>query len=209
MRRPPWPKLEVPIWHFKFRAWWSAQTSVSLHRKWSRHVRQYPEQPALSFSQWSYRPAISVPGQRADGGRQRCGRRSCCPATPPPDSQSLRRRAKNFDTEARRSLGIHLTKATTVAGITPASAAPKSARQPPSSHSVVASPQQIQAHFQRSGVPVWSSRAEQVYQTVSKFSSEQLKRGMRLVYEADRGMRDAHPDDRIVMERFVMELTAQ
>jgi DNA polymerase-3 subunit delta len=70
------------------------------------------------------------------------------------------------------------------------------------------SPQQIQAHFTRAGVPVWSSRAEQVYQTVSKFSSEQLKRGMRLVYEADKGLRDARPDDRIVMERFVMELTA-
>ena len=70
------------------------------------------------------------------------------------------------------------------------------------------SPQQIQAHFTRNGVAVWSSRAEQVYQTVSKFSSEQLKRGMRLVYEADKGLRDARPDDRIVMERFVMELTA-
>jgi DNA polymerase III subunit delta len=68
--------------------------------------------------------------------------------------------------------------------------------------------QQIQSHFSRTGVPVWSSRAEQVSQTVSKFSSEQLKRGMRLVAEADRGLRDARPDDRIVMERFVMELTA-
>jgi DNA polymerase-3 subunit delta len=70
------------------------------------------------------------------------------------------------------------------------------------------SPQQIQAHFTRAGVPVWSSRAEQVYQTVSKFSGEQLRRGMLLVYEADKGLRDARPDDRIVMERFVMELTA-
>jgi len=70
------------------------------------------------------------------------------------------------------------------------------------------SAQQIQSHFSRTGVPVWSSRAEQVSQTVSKFSSEQLKRGMRLVYEADKGLRDARPDDRIVMERFVMELTA-
>jgi DNA polymerase-3 subunit delta len=70
------------------------------------------------------------------------------------------------------------------------------------------SPQQIQAHFTRAGLPVWSSRAEQVYQTVSKFSGEQLRRGMQLVYEADKGLRDARPDDRIVMERFVMELTA-
>jgi len=70
------------------------------------------------------------------------------------------------------------------------------------------SPQQIQAHFTKNGVAVWSSRAEQIYQTLSKFSNEQLKRGMRLVYEADKGLRDARPDDRIVMERFVMELTA-
>jgi DNA polymerase-3 subunit delta len=70
------------------------------------------------------------------------------------------------------------------------------------------SPQQIQAHFTRAGLPVWSSRAEQVYQTVSKFSVEQLQRGMQLVYEADKGLRDARPDDRLVMERFVMALTA-
>jgi DNA polymerase-3 subunit delta len=70
------------------------------------------------------------------------------------------------------------------------------------------SPQQIQAHFTRAGLPVWSSRAEQVYQTVSKFSGEQLRRGMELVYEADKSLRDRPPDDRIVMERFVMELTA-
>jgi DNA polymerase-3 subunit delta len=69
------------------------------------------------------------------------------------------------------------------------------------------SAQQIQAHFTRNGVPVWSSRAEQIYQTVSKFSGEQLRRGIQLVYEADKGLRDARPDDRIVMERFVMELT--
>jgi DNA polymerase-3 subunit delta len=70
------------------------------------------------------------------------------------------------------------------------------------------SAQQIQGHFTRAGVPVWSSRAEQVSQTVSKFSGEQLRRGIQLVYEADRGLRDARPDDRVIMERFVMELTA-
>jgi DNA polymerase III subunit delta len=70
------------------------------------------------------------------------------------------------------------------------------------------SPQQIQAHFSRSGVPMWGSRAEQIYQTVSKFSAEQLTRGMTLVFEADKGLRSPRPDDRIVMERFVLELTA-
>ena len=70
------------------------------------------------------------------------------------------------------------------------------------------SPQQIQAHFSRSGVPMWGSRAEQVYQTVSKFSKDQLQRAITLVFEADKGLRSARPDDRIVMERFVTELTA-
>ncbi len=70
------------------------------------------------------------------------------------------------------------------------------------------SPQQIQSNFSRAGVQVWGTRAEQVYQTVSKFSQEQLARGLALVYEADRGLRSARPDDRTVMERFVMMLTA-
>ena len=70
------------------------------------------------------------------------------------------------------------------------------------------SPQQIQGHFNRLGVPVWGSRAEQVYQTVSKFSKEQLARAIELVYQADKGLRSTRPDDRTVMEQFVMELTA-
>jgi DNA polymerase-3 subunit delta len=69
------------------------------------------------------------------------------------------------------------------------------------------SPQQIQGHFSRLGIQMWGSRAEQVYQTVSKFGKPQLERAMKLIFEADRGLRDARPDDRIVMEQFVMNLT--
>jgi DNA polymerase-3 subunit delta len=65
---------------------------------------------------------------------------------------------------------------------------------------------QIQQHFTKLGVPMWGSRADQVYQTVSKFSRPQLERAMTLIFEADRGLRDARPDDRIVMERFILEL---
>jgi DNA polymerase-3 subunit delta len=68
------------------------------------------------------------------------------------------------------------------------------------------SAQQIQGHFARVGVPMWSSRAEQVYQTASKFSKAQLERAMALIYSADKGMRDTHPDDRIVMEQFIVQL---
>jgi DNA polymerase-3 subunit delta len=69
------------------------------------------------------------------------------------------------------------------------------------------SAQQIQGHFTRLGVPVWSSRADQIYQTVGKFSKEQLELGLKLIFAADRGMRDTRPDDRIVMEKFIFALT--
>ena len=70
------------------------------------------------------------------------------------------------------------------------------------------SPQQIQGHFAKMGVPMWGSRAEQVYQTVSKFSKPQLERAMKLIFQADRDLRSARPDDRIVMEQFILQLTA-
>jgi len=68
-------------------------------------------------------------------------------------------------------------------------------------------PQQIQGHFTRLGVPVWGAQAEQIYQTMAKFSKEQLELGMKLIFQADRDMRSARPDDRIVMEKFIFELT--
>ena len=71
----------------------------------------------------------------------------------------------------------------------------------------VKSAQQVQAHFSRSGVPMWPSRAEQVAQTLGRFSAEQLRRGLKLIFKADRDLRSARPDDRIVMEEFVMQLT--
>lgn len=69
-------------------------------------------------------------------------------------------------------------------------------------------PRQIVSHFSRMGIPMWNSRAEQVHQTLTRFSPEQLSRAMTLVFEADRGLRSARPDDRIVMEDFVLRLTA-
>jgi DNA polymerase-3 subunit delta len=70
------------------------------------------------------------------------------------------------------------------------------------------SSQQIQGHFSRLGVPMWGSRAEQVYQTVSKFTRPQMERALGLIFQADKGLRDARPDDRIVMETFIMELVS-
>jgi DNA polymerase III delta subunit len=41
---------------------------------------------------------------------------------------------------------------------------------------------------------------------VAKFSKAQLERALKVIFEADRGLRDARPDDRIVMEQFILEL---
>jgi DNA polymerase-3 subunit delta len=69
-------------------------------------------------------------------------------------------------------------------------------------------PQQVQGHFAKFGVPMWGSRAEQVWGTASKFSKEQLERGLKLIFEADRDLRSARPDDRTVIESFVIRLCA-
>lgn len=67
---------------------------------------------------------------------------------------------------------------------------------------------QVQSHFQRQGVPMWGSRAEQVATTASKFSKQQLERGLALICDADRDLRSARPDDRTVIEDFVVRLCA-
>ena len=69
------------------------------------------------------------------------------------------------------------------------------------------SPSQIEAHFRRLGTPIWRARAEQVAQTLAAFPRGRLKRAVQLIYQADKALRDTRPDDRLVMERFVLELT--
>jgi DNA polymerase-3 subunit delta len=70
------------------------------------------------------------------------------------------------------------------------------------------SPQQVQSYFSKLGVPMWGSRADQVTQTATRFSKAQLETGLRLTFLADRDLRSTRPDDRIVMERFILGLTA-
>jgi len=67
---------------------------------------------------------------------------------------------------------------------------------------------QVQSHFQRLGVQMWGSRAEQVWSTASKFTAAQLERGLKLIFEADRDLRSARPDDRTIVENFVVRLCA-
>lgn len=68
--------------------------------------------------------------------------------------------------------------------------------------------QQIQSHFTRLGIRIWRDRAEQIYQTVTAFSAARLSRAIEKVSGADRALRDARPDDRVVMEELVFSLTA-
>ncbi len=68
------------------------------------------------------------------------------------------------------------------------------------------SSQQIQQALSRPGRPVWRSRAEQIQQTASVFSKEQLEQAMGFLYHADWSLRDARPSDRVVMERLILEL---
>jgi DNA polymerase-3 subunit delta len=66
---------------------------------------------------------------------------------------------------------------------------------------------QIQSFFQKQGTAMWRSRAEQVAQTAQAFSAGRLKKAIVQIYDTDKALRDTRPDDRTVMEKFVMELT--
>jgi DNA polymerase-3 subunit delta len=66
----------------------------------------------------------------------------------------------------------------------------------------------VQGHFQKAGIQMWGSKAEQVMVTATKFSREQLERGLKLIFEADRDLRSARPDDRTIVENFVVKLCA-
>jgi DNA polymerase-3 subunit delta len=72
----------------------------------------------------------------------------------------------------------------------------------------LASASQVQAHFSRQGTPMWRSRAEQVAQTATAYSVEKLRSAVMRIYEVDKALRDARPDDRTIVEKFVFDLTS-
>lgn len=69
--------------------------------------------------------------------------------------------------------------------------------------------QQIQNYFSRGGTQMWKSRADGIAQTANAFSEERLRRTIVQICEADKALRDTRPDDRTVMENFVLELTGK
>jgi len=68
--------------------------------------------------------------------------------------------------------------------------------------------QEVQGYFQRLGLPVWRARAEQIHAAAARFTAAQLRAGIEGIFEADSGMKSARPDDRLVMERLILKLTA-
>jgi DNA polymerase III subunit delta len=67
---------------------------------------------------------------------------------------------------------------------------------------------QIQGHFNKLGARIWPERARQIEQTVQAFPKAKLEQAVVRLFEADRSLRDARPDDRIVMEEMILALTS-
>ncbi len=68
-------------------------------------------------------------------------------------------------------------------------------------------PEQILAQASRLGLRMWPARAQQVARTANAFPPQQLRTALRLLYEADRALRDVRPDDRTALEAFIFRLT--
>jgi DNA polymerase-3 subunit delta len=68
---------------------------------------------------------------------------------------------------------------------------------------------EIQAHFSRLGARIWPERAREIGQTMEAFPKARLERAIAKLFAADRDLRDARPDDRIIMEAMILELTAR
>jgi DNA polymerase-3 subunit delta len=68
---------------------------------------------------------------------------------------------------------------------------------------------QIQVHFNKLGARIWPERARQIEQTVQAFPQAKLEQAVVRLFQADRSLRDARPDDRIVMEEMILALTKQ
>ena len=71
------------------------------------------------------------------------------------------------------------------------------------------SAQQVMGFFSKQGVAMWPARAEQVVQTLNAFSEAGLREALQQIAGADLALRDIRPDDRVVLEKFVLGLTAK
>ncbi len=68
-------------------------------------------------------------------------------------------------------------------------------------------PQQVSAQLSQYGSRVWPSRARQLIEIAGLFRREQLERAIVALHQTDCDLRRERPEDRIIMERLVLELT--
>lgn len=66
---------------------------------------------------------------------------------------------------------------------------------------------QIASQLQTFGLGVWPERARQIEGIVSRFRLHELREALIAIYEADKRLRSAVPDDRVAVEMLVMQLT--
>jgi DNA polymerase III subunit delta len=66
----------------------------------------------------------------------------------------------------------------------------------------------VESHFRRQGVAMWRARAEQIWQVGARLNQQRLEEAIHLAYLADKGLKGSRPDDRTMMEDFVLRLTA-
>lgn len=68
---------------------------------------------------------------------------------------------------------------------------------------------EIQSYFNQIGARIWPEKARQIGQTMEAFPRARLERAVAKLFQADRDLRDARPDDRTIMEEMILELTAK
>jgi DNA polymerase-3 subunit delta len=66
---------------------------------------------------------------------------------------------------------------------------------------------QITRLFQAQGVQVWPARARQILDVGQKFSRKELERALIALFNADRDLRRERPNDRLIIEQLVLEMT--
>lgn len=67
---------------------------------------------------------------------------------------------------------------------------------------------QITRLFQAQGAPMWPARARQILEVGQKFSRRELERALIGLFRADRDLRRERPNDRLIIEQLVVDMTA-
>jgi DNA polymerase-3 subunit delta len=67
---------------------------------------------------------------------------------------------------------------------------------------------QVTRLFQSQGTPIWPARARQILDVGQKFSRRELERALIGLFNADRDLRRERPNDRLIIEQLVVEMTA-